>query len=629
MTPRTFSQRRPLAIVALLLVLLAVLATLQYRWSGEVSAMERQRMRSSLFAAGSSVADDFDREVTRIFLYFHPAMEPVSDGDKVERVVRQYDRWKAEAPYPGLIRDVFLVRPNPDGVEVLVLRPGEHRFEAVPWTAELTELARRLHERPHGPGPGHDFGMGIRVEGALPGLILPLSFVPPPGGHQPPEPRRDGPPGPRGDGPPGPPPGPPPDAPPGPRRGPRMGDQVVVRLDLRTISEEVFPALTRRYFDGSLGADYALAVVDADDPTRVVFLSDPKMPAASFGDGDLSLATLEVRPFEELRSIWNGRGPEGGPRHGGPAWPRMEGPPEGRGREHGAWRLVMKRRDGSLEQAVTAIRHRNLAISLGILTLLGATVGMMMVTTQRAQRLARQQIEFVAGVTHELNTPLTAIRSAGQNLADGVVAEPSQVRRYGALIEGEGRRLSNMVGQALEFAGIQSGRRVYHPRPVEVREIVDGAIQDCRWLLQERRIDVERDVEAGLPPLLADVTAVRQAVQNLLENAVKYGGRAGWIGVRARRAPLGQIEITVADRGPGVRTEDRPHLFEPFFRGRDAAEGTIPGSGLGLSLVRHIAEAHGGRVTVASGPGGGSAFTLQLPAAPAATEGLPAVEEPA
>jgi signal transduction histidine kinase len=602
MTPRTFSQRRPLAIAALLLVLLAVLATLQYRWSGEVSAMERQRMRSSLFTAGSHVADDFDREVSRVFLYFHPAMEPVGEGDKAERVVRQYDRWKEDAPYPNLIRDVFLVRPKADGAEVLVLRPAEHRFELLPWTAELTELARRLHERPHGPGSGHgDFGMGMRVEGTLPGLVLPLTFVPPPERHQPP----------------------------GPHRGPRIGDHVVVRFDLRTISEEIFPALTRRYFDGSLGDDYALAVVDVDDPAKVVFLSDPKMPASSFGEGDLSLTTLEIRPFEELRSILNGRGAEGGPRHGSPVWPRMEGPPEGHEREHGAWRLVMKRRDGSLEQAVDAIRRRNLAISLGILALLGATAGMMMVTTQGAQRLARQQIEFVAGVTHELNTPLTAIRSAGQNLADGVVAEPAQVRRYGALIEGEGRRLSNMVGQALEFAGIQSGRRVYHPRPVEVGEIVDGALQDCRWLLQEKRIEVERDVEAGLPPVLADVTAVRQAVQNLLENAVKYGGRSGWIGVRARRTPLGQIEITVSDRGPGVRAEDRPHLFEPFFRGRDAAEGTIPGSGLGLSLVRHIAEAHGGRVTVASGPGEGSVFTLQLPAAPAATEGVPAVEEPA
>jgi signal transduction histidine kinase len=242
-------------------------------------------------------------------------------------------------------------------------------------------------------------------------------------------------------------------------------------------------------------------------------------------------------------------------------------------------------------------------------------MGMMMVTTQRAQRLARQQIEFVAGVTHELNTPLTAIRSAGQNLAAGVVAEPGQVKRYGDLIESEGRRLSDMVGQALELAGIQSGRRIYHPRPVEVEEIVDGALQDCRWTLQEKRIEVERDVARDLPPVLADAAAVRRAVQNLIENAVKYGGRAGWLSVGARRAPSGQVEITVADRGPGIRREDLPHLFEPFFRGRDAATGGVPGSGLGLSLVRHIAEVHGGRITVASDEGKGSAFTLHLPAA--------------
>jgi signal transduction histidine kinase len=255
-----------------------------------------------------------------------------------------------------------------------------------------------------------------------------------------------------------------------------------------------------------------------------------------------------------------------------------------------------------------------------------------MVVTQRAQRLARLQIEFVAGVTHELNTPLTAIRSAGQNLAAGVVAEPGQVRRYGNLIESEGRRLSDMVGQALELAGIQSGRRVYHPRPVEVRDVVDGALQDCRWLLQEKSIEVEKDVDRDLPLVLADPSALRRAVQNLVENAIKYGGRAGWIGVRARQAPSGQVEITVSDRGPGIRREDLPHLFKPFFRGRDAAAGGIPGSGLGLSLVNHIAEAHGGRVTVAAGASGaagsgGSAFTLSLPAQ--AAEQVQAVEEPA
>jgi signal transduction histidine kinase len=371
-----------------------------------------------------------------------------------------------------------------------------------------------------------------------------------------------------------------------------------------------------------------VAVREAQDPKRLLFISDSNFPVSSLRDGDMQLGMLGLRPFDELRALSAERGFTMHRRHSDPSWLRIGVPPfEGHHREYGAWRLVLKHRDGSLEEAVAAARWRNLALSLGILGLLGVTTGMMFVTAQRAQRLARQQLEFVAGVTHELHTPLTAIRSAGQNLADGVVADPSQVKRYGALIESEGRRLSDMVGQALEFAGIQSGRRVYHPRAAEVEEIVGGALQDCRWLLQEKRIQVEREIEPGLPLVLVDAMALRHAVANLIENAVKYGGRAAWIGLRARRDPAGPVEITVSDRGPGIRKEDLPHLFEPFFRGRDGAAAGVPGSGLGLSLVRHVAEAHGGRVTVDTGPEG-TAFTLRLPVLEA-QEAVEGVEAPA
>jgi signal transduction histidine kinase len=615
MKSQGLAQRLPIAISALLAILLAVLAMLQWKWIGEVSAMERHRMRSSLFAAGSRFTDDFDREVTRAFLFFHyPPPEPTEPpAARLDRVLRQYDRWKAEAPYPNLVRDVFVAHP---GGELEVLWPAERRFVSTPWPPELAPLRQRLeaaaHSRETSPGSPGPRGLGQVVAADLPGLVIPLGFPQIPPG--PPEDRRP--------------------------LDPLAGAHLLVRLDTRTIANELFPALTRRHFDNPQGGDYALAVEDADDPRRIVFLSDPQMPAASFGDGDLQLDMFRLRAFDELRSLWTGREPRAShwkvpapPPSPTPSRPRMRGPSPGeRRRESGEWRLVIKHRNGSLEDAVAHIRQHNLAISLGILTLLATTMGMMVVATQRAQRLARQQIEFVAGVTHELNTPLTAIRSAGQNLAAGVVAEPGQVKRYGDLIESEGRRLSDMVGQALELAGIQSGRRIYHPRPVEVEEIVDGALQDCRWVLQEKRIEVERNVDRDLPPVLADAAAVRRAVQNLIENAVKYGGRAGWLSVRARRAPSGQVEITVADHGPGIRREDLPHLFEPFFRGRDAATGGVPGSGLGLSLVRHIAEAHGGRITVASDEGKGSAFTLHLPAAipsmTAAGQGQPE-EEPA
>jgi len=611
MRSRSLAQRLPIAIAAVMVLLLAVLALLQWRWIGEVSKMERHRMKMSLFAAGSHFTEDFDREVTRAYLYFHPgSMEPPEA--RLSRGVRQYDRWNAETPYPRLVRDVFLIRPDRDGGTGLeVLWPAEHRFVACPWPPELAALRQRLAaSRSSRPGDPPFDPRSLTLAADIPGLVI--NLFPLPGSPSAPDAKA------------------PPD--------PLVGTYLLVRLDQKVITGDIFPALTRRYFESAQGTGYALAVESKDDSRRAVFLSDPQMPPAAIGAGDLRLDMYRLRPVDELRSLWAGHGPGSSRgRIAAPARPRSGSSPgdRRRERENGAWRLVLKHRDGSLEDAVTAVRRRNLGISVGILALLAATMGLMMVVTQRAQRLARLQIEFVAGVTHELNTPLTAIRSAGQNLAAGVVAEPGQVRRYGNLIESEGRRLSDMVGQALELAGIQSGRRVYHPRPVEVRDIVDGALQDCRWLLQEKSIEVEKDVDRDLPLVLADPSALRRAVQNLVENAVKYGGRAGWIGVRARQGASGQVEITVSDRGPGIRREDLPHLFKPFFRGRDAAAGGIPGSGLGLSLVNHIAEAHGGRVTVTtggsgaagSGGSGGSAFTLSLPAQ--AVEQVQAVEEPA
>ena len=119
----------------------------------------------------------------------------------------------------------------------------------------------------------------------------------------------------------------------------------------------------------------------------------------------------------------------------------------------------MKHPSGSLEAAVNAARRRNLIVSSSILAVLGVSVGLLVLSTRRAQELARQQMEFVAAVSHELRTPLAVIRSAAENLADGVVNDEAQIRKYGELVRNEGRRLTEMVEQILEFAGIQSGQR--------------------------------------------------------------------------------------------------------------------------------------------------------------------------
>ena len=285
--------------------------------------------------------------------------------------------------------------------------------------------------------------------------------------------------------------------------------------------------------------------------------------------------------------------------------------------EDGRWQLLIKHQAGSLAAAVSSARHRNLAISFGILLLLGAGILMTAISTRRAERLARQQINFVAGVTHELRTPLAVICSAGENLADGIVDSPEKAAQYGEVIYREGRRLTDMVEQVLEFAGAQSGQPRYEFRPTDVsQDFIDGAVAACQAQIQERHFSVETMIDPNLPPVRGDGAALKRAMQNLISNAIKYDGESRWARISAQMSAGKQgneVRITIEDRGLGINSADIAHIFEPFYRGHEAVAAQIKGSGVGLSLVKQIVEAHGGRVSVKSTPGTGSVFTLHLP----------------
>jgi signal transduction histidine kinase len=289
----------------------------------------------------------------------------------------------------------------------------------------------------------------------------------------------------------------------------------------------------------------------------------------------------------------------------------------------GQWRLFAKHRAGSLEAAVAVARTRNFVLSSGILILLAAAIGLIVVSARRADRLARQQLEFVAAVSHELRTPVSVIGAAAGNLADGVVDEPGRVKKYGATIQTEARRLGETVERVLQLAGIAAGRAAAAPAVLSVASLIDDAVAATRPESDAAGVTVDVEIDdalrrsaadyGGAFRVVGDATALRSALQNLISNAIKYGGEARWVRVSAKPLAHQATRITVEDRGLGITPEDRQHVFEPFYRGREAVERQIQGSGLGLHLVRRIVEAHGGAVSVHSEPGRGSTFTVDLP----------------
>jgi signal transduction histidine kinase len=230
------------------------------------------------------------------------------------------------------------------------------------------------------------------------------------------------------------------------------------------------------------------------------------------------------------------------------------------------------------------------------------------------------QVEFVAGVSHELRTPLAVISSAADNLTDGIIESKPQIKLYGTLIRNEARRLEGMMEHILEFASGQK-RRTYDPKLLCVDDLIARALSFCSSTIQDAGFTVDQSIAPGLAPVLAEEHGLLQCLQNLIVNAVKYGGEKRWIGIDAHMES-NFVVISVADRGLGIDADDLPYIFDAFYRGKSATDAQIHGTGLGLSLAKSFAQAAGGNITVKSEPGQGTCFTLRLPAA------KPAVEAP-
>lgn len=268
------------------------------------------------------------------------------------------------------------------------------------------------------------------------------------------------------------------------------------------------------------------------------------------------------------------------------------------------------------EQLAAAVqRRRVLEMALVGLSSLVVIAGLLVVVVAaaRERKLSNLKSDFVANVSHELKTPLSLVRMFGELLQSGRVESEEKRRQYLQIIVGESERLGALIENVLDFAKVERGRQAYDFTLGNVGEVVTRAVDACRVRAERDGVELDLDIAPGLPAVRLDERAIEIAVINLVDNALKYAADGRRAAVAVRRSDDG-IEIRVTDQGPGIPSEDRKRIFERFVRGKHAQGKQVRGSGIGLALVKHIAEAHGGKAWVEDAPTHGSVFVIVLDA---------------
>jgi two-component system phosphate regulon sensor histidine kinase PhoR len=365
---------------------------------------------------------------------------------------------------------------------------------------------------------------------------------------------------------------------------------IVAMLDMDNIANNLIPAMLAGCFEGGIPSALDVMIIRDDVPDVAVYRSRADLKRDEFSPKVAGIPLFAIHGRDLDAATAQALTPDAATHR---------------------WRVLLQHQRGSLEATLGAIRIRNLGIGIGVLVLLALSVGLLVASTGQMQRAAREQLELVARISHELRTPLATITCAGENLADDVVSTPAEARNYGELIKVEGRRLARTINDILLCCRLQARPdSVLNRKPTNIADVIASAIEESRAAAPAGQ-RIESVIEPGLPIVLADRDALKMAVKNLVLNAVKYGDGGP---VRVSASGGSDVAIAVEDEGPGIPDEEQRRIFEPFFRGRQAHDLEIEGSGIGLNIVKQVVKSHGGRVRVGNKDDKGARFVLQLPA---------------
>lgn len=274
------------------------------------------------------------------------------------------------------------------------------------------------------------------------------------------------------------------------------------------------------------------------------------------------------------------------------------------------WRLNVSM--NAAEKLATAVARRRVfeTVLVGLAGLVVVSgIAVILVAAARERKLSSLKGEFVANVSHELKTPLSLVRMFGELLLSGRVDSDAKRDQYLQIIVTESERLAALIENVLDFAKVERGKAGYEFTEASVADVVTRAVDACRTRAENEGIELMLSIAPSLPPVLLDERAIEIAVINLVDNALKYAPDGKRVSVGVRRDG-GSIEIRVADQGPGIVVDDRKRIFERFVRGTSPVNKQVRGSGIGLALVKHIAEAHGGKAWVEPATPHGSVFVF-------------------
>src|ERR1051326_3343419 len=445
-----YGSRLLLAVSSLLSILLITLAVIQYRWAGRVAQADLERTRNQLRSAAALFARDFDLQLAQTYVFFQ------SEGANLEP--------PASLPHssdlPRIAKDVyFLDLTKSSEPRLYSLQRGGTWTTVDTASVEFGKIAGTMM------GPAQNCESRLLDE--VPAVIIPLPM----------------------------------NIRPAVTVTPLLKRCMYIGLDEQYLRDQMFPALVQRDFGKDATGLYSFTVRNHFHPDRI-FYGSHAVPAGREGRSEVEHLLFAIR-MEDMRV---GRvGPDGAEvrarifvrsftARAGPAGRRRLAVNEDMGR----WQLDVVPKSGPLESTLGRWREQNLLLSIAVELMLLAGVGFIVIATRRMHHLAEQKMQFVAGITHELRNPLSAICMLAGNQADGLVNSSDQVRQYGSLIRQQGERLNEMVEQALQYAGVHAKARLVRRTELDLRRVIDDALEARKAELQSAGFEVETNIAADL-----------------------------------------------------------------------------------------------------------------------------------